>query len=196
MSGTKINKIFYNRIKGFIRNKKGSVTIEFFFSVLLFAIMFAFMVDLIMIRSSLGKLDNASYTLVNLLRERKNLYSDRPNDDITSLDVQQYKELAKLLLFNDKNDKSKVYLILEYKASETTRSVLGDSGQCAPYSSLDTLWALSPRSESSVRSGERKVPLYQVTICIETGSLFKALLVDKSARDGNFVRSSSFSVAR
>ena len=196
MSGTKINKIFYNRIKGFIRNKKGSVTIEFFFSVLLFAIMFAFMVDLIMIRSSLGKLDNASYTLVNLLRERKNLYSDRPNDDITSLDVQQYKELAKLLLFNDKNDKSKVYLTLEYKASETTRSVLGDSGLCAPYSSLDTLWALSPRSESSVRSGERKVPLYQVTICIETGSLFKALLVDKSARDGNFVRSSSFSVAR
>ena len=101
-----------------------------------------------------------------------------------------------MLLFNVIIVKSKVYLTLEYKASETTRSVLGDSGQCAPYSSLDTLWALSPRSESSVRSGERKVPLYQVNICIETGSLFKALLVDKSARDGNFVRSSSFSVAR
>lgn len=191
-----MNNISNHRIKGFIRNKKGSVTIEFFFSVLLFAIMFAFMVDLIMIRSSLGKLDNASYTLVNLLRERKNLYADRPTDDITSFDVQQYKELARLLLFNDKNDKSKVYVTLEYKASDATRSVQGDMGQCAPYSSLDTLWALSPRSESSVRHGERKVPLYQVTICIETGSLFKALLVDKSARDGNFVRSSSFSVAR
>ena len=65
-----MNKIFHNKIKGFIRNKKGAVSIEFFFSILLFGIMFAFMIDLLMVRSSLGKLDNASYTLVNLLRER------------------------------------------------------------------------------------------------------------------------------
>lgn len=192
-----MNKFFHNKIKGFIRNKKGAVSIEFFFSILLFGIMFAFMVDLLMIRSSLGKLDNASYTLVNLLRERNKLYPDRPTDGITSSDAQQYKKLAKLLLFNDKNDNSDVYVTLEYKSNNSARSVEGDIGKCAPYSSLDTLWALAPLSESSsVSHGERKVPLYQVTICIESGSLFKALLLDSSARDGIFIRSSSFSVAR
>lgn len=192
-----MNKIFHNKIKGFIRNKKGAVSIEFFFSILLFGIMFAFMIDLLMVRSSLGKLDNASYTLVNLLRERNSLYPDRPAEGITSRDAQQYKQLAKLLLFNDKNDKTNVYVTLEYKANNAPRTVQGDLAQCVPYSSLDTLWVISPLSESSsVSHGERKVPLYQVTICIESGSLFKALLLDSSARDGIFIRSSSFSVAR
>ena len=72
-------------IKNFLKSKKGAVTIEFFFMVLLLGVLFAFMADLVMLRSTLGKLDNASFSLVNILRERTQLYGRRAeltNDDL------------------------------------------------------------------------------------------------------------------
>ncbi|WP_288065783.1 tight adherence pilus pseudopilin TadF, partial [Rodentibacter caecimuris] len=64
---------------------------------------------------------------------------------------------------------------------------------CKPYRKIDELSQLSPRSEIN---NERKIPLYQVTLCVETNSFFKALLLDKANQSWGMIRSSSFSVSR
>ena len=188
------SKIFF--IKGFLNNKKGSVTIEFFFMVLFLLIIFAFMVDLVLLRSTMGKLDNASYSLVNILRER-NALSPGASVRINNTEYQLYEKLAKLLVFGDKDSKEKLFLVLESKDSSEQATVLGDTSKCSPYERIEDLWNLSPFSESNRRGVvSRKIPIYQVTICVETNSFFKRILLNDSERKENLVRSSSMSVLR
>lgn len=190
-----------NSIQSFLKNKKGSVTIEFFFMILFLMIVFAFMVDLVLIRSTMGKLDNASYSLVNLLRERTNLYDKR--DGINNMDLDEYKKLANLLLSGNKDSTSpNIYVVLEYKSNNAS-TILGDTGNCRPIETLDKLWTVSPYSEGTKTNSPRKVPLYQVTLCVEINSLFRRILLneqtylrDVSSETKHLIRSSSMSISR
>lgn len=184
-------------MKKFIQNKKGAVTIEFFFMVLLLGILFAFMADLVMLRSTLGKLDSASFSLVNILRERTQLYEKRTN--ITATDLQQFEQLAKVLLYGDKNSNQDVYIILEHWWQEGTTDKterLPTSSKCQPYKNIGELKDLSPRSEYI--KNERKIPMYQVTICVETRfSLFKSLLLNDATKTNlGLIRSSTMALSR
>lgn len=182
----------------FLRNKKGAVTIEFFFMVLLLGILFAFMADLVILRSTLGKLDSASFSLVNVLRERTQLYGGRTH--ITDDDLTQMRQLAKLSLFGDKNSEQKVYVVLEYwertTAGRETLLVKGDKDICSPHNPIKDLKDLSPYSEAFQR--ERKVPLYQVTLCVDAkASLFKAIVLNDSTKTKlGLIRSSTMAVLR
>lgn len=179
-----------NLINKFYRNNRGSVSIEFVFMLILLAFIFAFLADLVIIRSTMGKLDNVSYSLVNILRERTQLYDREAR--INDQDLKEFEQLAKRLVYGDKESKKDLYIVLEHW-QEGNSSSKRNSSQCKPYRKIDELSQLSPRSEIN---NERKIPLYQVTLCVETNSFFKALLLDKANQSWGMIRSSSFSVSR
>ncbi|WP_424402822.1 tight adherence pilus pseudopilin TadF [Pasteurella sp. PK-2025] len=182
---------FHARIKRFFINKKGSVTIEFIFMLMFLTFVFAFLADLVILRSTMGKLDNASYALVNVLRERTQLY-DREYK-ITAEDHKQYEQLAKKLLYGNSDSTKPVGLVMEYWSKDDQITLPSSTPQCEPYRALSSVSYLSPNSEIN---NQRKIPLYQVTLCVETHSFFKAILLDKSSHSLGWLRSSSMSVAR
>ena len=104
---------FLSRTRNFISSKKGSVTIEFVFMLVLLLFIFAFLVDFVIVRTTQGKLDNATYSLVNILRERTQLYNDKGTNTLTTKDLQDFEKLAKLTLFGDVNSNKQVGVVLE-----------------------------------------------------------------------------------
>ncbi|TDQ57630.1 tight adherence protein F [Mesocricetibacter intestinalis] len=200
------DRSFNTKINCFLRHRQGSVTIEFVFMLIILAVIFAFMADLVFVRSTLGKLDNASYSLVNVLRERQQLYEGdeaiSANDPLNNSDFITFRRLAGKMLNNDSN--SDVMIVLEQLTFTDVRPgrqprplytrIGTDDSKCRPANPLNRLENLSPRSEIN---GERKIPLYQVTLCTETGSgLFRALLLKDASKLKGVLRSSSLAVAR
>lgn len=177
----------------FVKDKKGSVIIEFFFMILLLLMMFAFMADLVLIRTTQGKLDNATYSLVNVLRERSLLYNQR--QELNADDAKQIKQLAAVLLYGDKNRENDVKITVEFWREGTGNNYLqlGDTSNCSPYIPLtgQNMQKLAPLSDDDAA---KKIPTYQVTACVESSSLFKGLLLDSSSRLNDQIRSSSWSV--
>ncbi|TCP94662.1 tight adherence protein F [Cricetibacter osteomyelitidis] len=178
-------------LKGFLLNSKGSVTIEFIFMLILLVFVFAFLADLVILRSTMGRLDNASYSLVNILRERTQLYER--STTLTNDDLKNFQVLGTRLM-HGKNSKENVSIVLEYWNADTGLQTLfaGDRG-CTPYRRLNELSYLSPHSEIN---NERRIPLYQVTLCVRTHSFFKAILLDSGNVSDRLLRSSSMSVSR
>ena len=189
-----------SKIKDFLPNKRGSVTIEFIFMLILLTFIFAFLADLVIVRSTQGKLDNASYSLVNVLRERIQLFGDNGTATLTDDDLHDFEKVARGLLYGDKNDDNqKVLIVLEHfwrepgSTSNKFERLPSSSNGCEPYRKIEELVHLSPNSE--INDG-RKIPLYQVTLCAETNSFFKSLYLSKENQSLGLIRSSSLAVSR
>lgn len=189
-----------SKIKDFLPNKRGSVTIEFIFMLILLTFIFAFLADFIIVRSTQGKLDNASYSLVNVLRERIQLFGDNGTATLTDDDLHDFEKVARGLLYGDKNDDNqKVFIVLEHfwrepgSTSNKFERLPSSSNGCEPYRKIEELVHLSPNSE--INEG-RKIPLYQVTLCAETNSFFKSLYLSKENQSLGLIRSSSLAVSR
>lgn len=73
---------------------------------------------------------------------------------------------------------------------------LGDSNDCKAARPLETVPELAPYSQSIIPENRRLVPVYQVTLCIETLSPFKRFLLNEENRTQHSIRSSSVAVAR
>lgn len=192
-----ITDFFSSHSKNFRTNKRGSVTIEFLFMLMLLTFIFAFLADFAIIRITQGKLDNASYSLVNILRERAQLYDDDGTKEMKQSDLTEYEELAKLILFGDKKSDKKVGIRLEHWWQKDGQGVMDEKSNtqnCQPYKKLDNQLAhLSPLSEAV---NKRKVPLYQVTLCVNINSFFQSLIVKKENLSFGSLSSSSIAVAR
>lgn len=187
----------------FQHNQQGSAVIEFLFSIIILLSILFFMIDLSLIRENIGKLDNTSYSLVSLLRERKLLYADEknPNQPPTILplqeDVNTYTKLAKHVFYGKDNDPRELYVVL---------SVLYDDGKSQQYKQLSNKSACQPAislnsnemktlSPVSKKTGKR-FPIYQVTVCVPAPpSLFKSFLSDGHYQNKMLV-SSSISLSR
>lgn len=189
-----------SKIKDFLPNKRGSVTIEFIFMLILLTFIFAFLADFVIVRSTQGKLDNASYSLVNVLRERIQLFGDNGTATLTDDDLHDFEKVARGLLYGDKNDNNqKVFIVLEHfwrepgSTSNKFERLPSSSNGCEPYRKIEELVHLSPNSE--INEG-RKIPLYQVTLCAETNSFFKSLYLSKENQSLGLIRSSSLAVSR
>jgi tadF len=189
-----------SKIKDFLPNKRGSVTIEFIFMLILLTFIFAFLADFVIVRSTQGKLDNASYSLVNVLRERIQLFGDNGTATLTDDDLHDFEKVARGLLYGDKNDDNqKVFIVLEHfwrepgSTSNKFERLPSSSNGCEPYRKIEELVHLSPNSE--INEG-RKIPLYQVTLCAETNSFFKSLYLSKENQSLGLIRSSSLAVSR
>ena len=196
----KMKENFLSKIKDFLSNKRGSVTIEFIFMLILLTFIFAFLADFVIVRSTQGKLDNASYSLVNVLRERIQLFGDNGTATLTDDDLHDFEKVARGLLYGDKNDDNqKVLIVLEHfwrepgSTSNKFERLPSSSNGCEPYRKIEELVHLSPNSE--INDG-RKIPLYQVTLCAETNSFFKSLYLSKENQSLGLIRSSSLAVSR
>lgn len=189
----------------FLSNKKGSVAIEFMLLLIVLIIMFAFMFDLVLMRSTTGKLERTSYSLLNVIKERTQLYGNSNNTNLDDHDVTQMQKLAENLLYGQGNpNKQKVEVYLEYleltdptnpnapndrssrKPKKNFPIVKGSSSSCRPLKPITDLAASSPISETL-----RSVPIYQVTVCAEVSSLFKSILVSKKDQSLGLLRASS-----
>ncbi len=197
--------------KKFVKNCKGSISIEFVFMITLLTIMLVFMADLALLRSNLGKMDNVTYSLVNLLRERTQLYGkgneslarDKElNGKIENKDLSDFRKLAKYAIYGDVNSQKELFIVLEslqFSESEPitepqmTYTVLGDSNRCKPATNLRSLKNIAPRSEINEK---RTIPLYQVTVCIQSYSIFRAIILDETKKTGRLLCSSSVAVGR
>jgi len=196
----KMKENLLSKIKDFLPNKRGSVTIEFIFMLILLTFIFAFLADFVIVRSTQGKLDNASYSLVNVLRERIQLFGDNGTATLTDDDLHDFEKVARGLLYGDKDDDNqKVFIVLEHfwkdpvsKKNQFERFPRSSNG-CEPYRNIESLVNLSPNSE--INDG-RKIPLYQVTLCAETNSFFKSLYLSKENQSLGLIRSSSLAVSR
>ncbi|MBN6065613.1 pilus assembly protein TadF [Aggregatibacter actinomycetemcomitans] len=188
---------FLSRTKHFISNKKGAVTIEFVFMLILLLFIFAFLADFVIVRTTQGKLDNATYSLVNILRERTQLYGDKGTNELKPKDLHDFEKLAKLTLFGNADSDKQVGIVLEHWWQDNgigSFDTQSNMQNCQPYKKLNNELAyLSPFSEIA---NQRKVPLYQVTLCVEVGSLFQSLIVKKENQSFGLLSSSSLAVAR
>lgn len=186
-----------HKIVSFIKKKTGSVSVDAVLMIFVLGLMFAFTADLVLVRSTMGKLDNASYSLVSLLRERAVLYAEEGEEKdpkVTHEDLKNMESLAKKFVFGDKDSEEKIYVVLEYwSTKEPNNTVATDSAKCQPYKKLSDSADLSPVSE---KVGERRIPLYQVTLCMEISSFFKSFFLKEESEMNTLVRSSSFAVSR
>ena len=105
--------------------------------------------------------------------------------------------MAKLILFGDKDSPNKVGVTIEHWEEKKSPESLTTLSTCQPYRKLDNnLSYLSPRSEAANPDNQRKIPLYQVTLCVEAGSFFKNLITRKENQSFGMLSSSSLAVAR
>ncbi|OOH89015.1 hypothetical protein BMT54_07655 [Pasteurellaceae bacterium 15-036681] len=188
-------KINTNLFKKFKQNNLGSVTVEFAFMLLLLGSMLIFMVDLILSRSTMGKLDTVSYSLVNVLKERSRFYAK--SSEITVEDVSKLQKIAGKLLYDDP-ESQKVQLSIEQLTHKSDGSVnpiikLGNKS-CHPGSSLKK--ELSPYSQSNRLENRQQLSVYQVTLCIPVTSPFKYFLLRENNYSDHIIRSSSIGVGR
>lgn len=202
----------------FFHQQKGSVTIEFAFMVVLLCLLIAFMTDLFIARSTIGKLDRTSYSLLNVIKERAD--SGIPDKDgnisdyPSQAEVDHLMELANRLLFNDKAERRAVVFVepyvFEYGKGKFTppnntrkppftnppdlhsSNASGHKGcQQPPLRKLDNI---TPLSEM-----KRFVPVIRVTVCIpKAPSLFLALMsaLGKEPKKTEYYTSSSIGVIR
>lgn len=200
-----------NSLIKFLSNKKGAVAVEFMLLLIVLVIMFAFMFDLVLMRSTVGKLERTSYSLLNVVKESR-VYgreiSDK--DPFTQSDIDSMQKLATTLMHGDSSSSSnKVEIYLEYleledgagndRVSRKVKNgypiVKGSSNQCKPYIPISNLIPSSPVVESigddSNSNSQGSRGLYRVTVCAEVNSLFKSIIVSKQNQSLGLLQASS-----
>lgn len=200
-----------NSLIKFLSNKKGAVAVEFMLLLIVLVIMFAFMFDLVLMRSTVGKLERTSYSLLNVVKESR-VYGKviSHKDPFTQSDIDSMQKLATTLMHGDSSSNSKkVEIYLEYleledgagndRASRKVKNgypiVKESSNQCKPSIPISNLIPSSPVVESvgnnTKSSNDSSRGLYRVTVCAEVNSLFKSILVSKQNQSSGLLQASS-----
>lgn len=201
--------IFIKRhILRFKRNQQGAVLIEFLFSVVMLLSILFFMFDLTLIRGNMGKLDNLSYSLASLLRERTLLYVGKDGQvghTLSDQDLNTFRKLAKVMFYGDPNDGRPLYLVLDSLIFRQTRpnqpnqldgrnsKKLGDIDKCHPTTDLKNVKDFAPKSE---QGQGRVLPLYQVTVCVPSTPSFFGSFFTGNYYESGMLRSSSITLSR
>ncbi len=188
-------------------HQKGSVAIELTFVLGALAMCMMFAGDLAAKMTIQGELDNLSYSMVNIVRDRSALYSSpqskKVREHLLPEDVDQIDRIVKSTLSRQRVgfDESKYALIVEEahfkkqtkkaeflhnmpKANYRGNSKLG----CKP-SDKSEFTALTPYTNK-----KRYMPMYRVTVCYESPDLFQRFT--QSSESPIVIRSSSINVGR
>lgn len=155
-----------------LRSKqRGSFTVEFALIGVMLSFMWAFSGDIIIKMSTKGKLDRLSYSLVNIIKERTQLYeaglriTQAEADAMTDIAVNS---LARTVGAFERNRLEVVVEARTYSPQAHTDR-FGPAGcQSNGLEQLDDL--------SVVTTWDRQAPLYRVTICYETNNWIGSLL--------------------
>lgn len=173
--------------------QQGVFTIEFALIAVFFSLLLVFSGDVIIKLSVKGKLDRLSYSLVNIIKERTELYTQ--DSKITAKEVDAIYSIAKNSLARTMGsfDANKLKILVEeqtFKDINTpdlpVKLPLGKKA-CAVPQFLSALANLSV-----VSSWGRQVSLYRVTLCYETDNWIGS----KLGRNFTTVTSSSVMIGR
>lgn len=156
--------------------QRGNFTIEFALVGVIFSLLLVFSGDVIIKLSVKGKLDRLSFSLVNVLKERTQLFDE--DYQITSSEAKSINEIARnslrRTLMTYENDRLGV-LVEELTFSDIgTPNILKSfsyEGGCVVTNTLAELEYLSV-----ITSWDRQASLYRVTACYETDNWSGELL--------------------
>lgn len=173
----------------FKSKQRGNFSVEFAIVGLFFGLLLVFSGDVIIKLSVKGKLDRLSFSLVNVLKERTQLYDEDYEIKQAEAGAMQTIAVNSLRRTLGTFDTSKLGILVE----ELTFSDIGvanalndfalGSQRCAVSQTLDKLANLSV-----ITSWNRQASLYRVTLCYETDNWAGSLL------DKEFTTVSSSSV--
>lgn len=153
-------------------NQKGAFVLEFSIVALFLGVLLMFTIDTAIKISTKGKLDRLSFSSVNLLKERTQLYDD--DYQTTSSDAQIIYDVVKGSFQRTQAsfDSNKFGMLIEeqtYQTNGTPNALVthNDGQTCQPAQTLSALEG----DLSVVTSWGRQATLYRVTLCYETENL-------------------------
>jgi len=172
------------------RKQEGVFVIELAFVLLFISMLLVFVGDIALQLLTRGNLDRASYSLVNVLKERTHFYGT--NNKVTDTDVNNLYTLAARLL-----PKDAVYGIrVEWMESlgdddytyMTPGKLNGAEGETCLFdeSAIDSL-NIVPKKSSEGKS----FSLYKVTLCVKVESWFYRFTETNGKIGEHFIHSSS-----
>ncbi|MGR5253252.1 tight adherence pilus pseudopilin TadF [Vibrio astriarenae] len=183
-----------------ISTKRGNFTVEFAIVGIFFSLLFAFSGDVIIKLSYKGKLDRLSFSAVNILKERTQLYETR--ESIPAFDVQASEvidiaksSLQRMISAYDESNFSYSVEGLTYDGGSTALTTYpsGNSTKCGGSQSLKELDIDGDEHYYSVVSSwGRRTSLYRVTLCYDTNNWIGSLI----GTDFTRVTSSSVIIGR
>ncbi|WP_390903526.1 tight adherence pilus pseudopilin TadF [Vibrio paucivorans] len=171
------------------RTQRGNFTVEFAIVGVFFALLLAFSGDVIIKLSHNGKLDRLSFSLVNMLKERTQFFSEGQDiqlQDVDDLYLIAENSLRRTLGTYEAERFGVVIESLSFRGigeANSPRSFQFGAYQCQLSLNMTDLEELSV-----VTSWGRQAPLYRVTLCYQTDNWFGRLV------DGDYTRVQSSSV--
>ncbi|MGY3569989.1 tight adherence pilus pseudopilin TadF [Vibrio paucivorans] len=156
-----------------ISKQRGTFVLEFAIMGFVLCLLFAFGADIVTKMSYKGKLDRLSYSLVNVLKERTQLY-EKEVYDVTSAEANSITRIAKSSLTRMAGNaaSSKVGVVVE----SLTFSDIGESGEHRTYGSGCEIGGGDLEDLSVVTTWDRQASVYRVTVCYDTPNIFGSLL--------------------
>ncbi|MGN2611050.1 tight adherence pilus pseudopilin TadF [Aliivibrio fischeri] len=160
--------------------QRGIFSIEFAIVGICFSLLLAFSGDVIIKLSIKGKLDRLSYSLVNVLKERTQLYG--MDYQLTSEEVDSLNKIAKNSLSRtfgnfDVNKYGMLVEELSFSEVDVPNPVISEHRGAETCHVNKSIGQLKELTVLSVRG--RTMPLYRVALCYESDNWFGDL-VDKS----------------
>ena len=149
----------------------GSYAVEFAIVGVIFSVLLVFSADVIIKLSYKGKLDRLSYSLVSIIKERKQLYADNytlSQNDIDSLTSIAVSSLQRSSAAFD--EKAFGYVIESAGFGENPTYNI-NKNQCTVKNKLNDMSAIS-----TVTNRSRYTTLYRVTLCYQTNNLVGNLI--------------------
>ncbi|WP_434355094.1 ATP-binding protein [Parasalinivibrio latis] len=166
----------------------GVFTVEFAIVAVALSFLLAFTFDVVAKQSVKGKLDRLSYSAVNIIKERTQLYKTSPT--LVEKDAESVHKILSQSLIRTMGDfeSSSFTSIFESNDNPTPFSLGANDPNCKPVKRVNELAAtLAP-----VTSFDRQASLYQVTLCYKVQG-WTSLFSDK---DHILVRSYAVVVGR
>ncbi|WGE59745.1 tight adherence pilus pseudopilin TadF [Actinobacillus equuli] len=199
------------KIKQFLTNPRGSVTVEFIFIFFLFSVLLIFLIDVTILQSTTGKLQRTSYSLLNVAKERTAVY--KGNETITQEEANKLKQLAISLMGEEKDSSNIAVTIEHYKfdsvkpqqavsdilatgpnKKETVTKFSSGNNVCEAGGTQDVTNA-APLTQN-FRGSLRYASIYRITVCRKMTNLFKGLTLAKEDQISGWIRASAMGVSR
>jgi len=176
-----------------MKHQQGSFIIEFALIAVFFSSLILLTADIVIKQDIAGQLDRLSYSAVNLLKERNEIYQRR--EEITQADVNQIKNLIENSMSRTYSNFLAAALSIKVEQqlvdinNDPTAGPTLDNGDfiCDPTQTLTDLITNVPELTPVTSSG-RRARLYQVTLCYE--------VQDFVGNDSDTIRAFSFSLGR
>ena len=161
----------------FKTKQRGVFSIEFAIIGVVFSLLLAFSGDVIMKISIKGKLDRLSYSLVNVLKERTQLYD--ADYQLTAAEVTSLNNIAKHSLARTFSvfDEAKYGFLVEelsFLDADTPNPIISEQRGAIHCRVDQSIGELKKLTVFSVRG--RNMPLYRVAICYESNNWFGGLV--------------------